>query len=146
MGAYKIERSELVDAPAGKVWDAILDVASWPEWKPFITKVNWKGGELGCNDKFTMNIKVKGPAAPVSVRVCYLDKPSRVAWTGGLPGLATSVHSFLLEEKDGKTEVTTREEFTGALVGLMLMIVTEKDLERLHLNWLDAIKKKVEVP
>ena len=145
MGSYKIERSLSIKAPAREIWDRIMDVKSWPEWKPFITSTATGGAEIGNGSKFRMNIKVKGPLPfPVPVRVIDFDPYKYVAWTGGLPGMSVSVHSFIFQEKDGETLLTSREEFTGALVGLMLLFMSEKDFEKLHDDWLEAIRKRVE--
>jgi hypothetical protein len=91
-----------------------------------------------------MKIRVKGRlAAPVRLRVIEMDEPRYVAWTGGLPRAAMSVHSFRLEEKDGKTLVTSQEDFTGALVFMMLWLVKHEDLLSLHDQWLEAIERRV---
>jgi hypothetical protein len=145
VGNFAIERALLINAPAQTIWDELMDVAAWPGWKPFITRAAAPPGGLAPGARFTMNIRVKGPwAVPVPVTVRALDPPREMAWTGGLPGLSTSIHSFILKENAGRTEVVSREEFTGALVGMMLWFVTEKDLARLHDDWLAAIKARVE--
>jgi len=144
MGAYSIERKLDIKADPKTIWDAILDVASWPQWKPFITSTVPPKGEFEKGAKFRMNIKVKGPALPVPVEILEITPERYVAWTGGLPGLSRSVHSFIIEPGDGATTLTSKEEFTGALVGLMLLFVTPKDLEKLHDDWLEAVLKRVE--
>ena len=63
---------------------------------------------------------------------------------GNRQGITVSVHRFIFEPGGSKTLVTSREEFTGALVGLMLKIVKEKDLFSLHDNWLAAVRKRAE--
>ncbi len=143
MGNLKLERSRLVKAPARDIWNEILDVKSWPEWKPFIKKVTGDGGEIRIGSRFTMKIAVKGPAVPVPVEVITLDPYKEMAWTGGIPKTVVSVHSFLFDEKDGATLVTSREEFTGALVSIMPMFVTIKDLHKLHDDWLEAIDQRM---
>ena len=147
MGAYQLERTREIQAPAGKIWDQLLDVKSWPEWKPFIPATSGREVIRALGDRFQMKIRVKGPFAfPVPVRVCEFDPPRRVAWTGGIPGTVISVHSFILEDRGASTRVTSREEFTGALVGLMLQMVTPQDLEKLHEQWLEAIQRRMESP
>lgn len=144
MGRYSLERSLEIKAPVERIWDELLDVRSWPGWKPFISKVRFDGDKLKIGVKFTMNIAVKGPAVPVTCKVCGFDEHRSIAWTGGIPGVTVSVHSFIFEPGGSKTLVTSREEFTGALVGLMLKIVKEKDLFSLHDNWLEAVRKRME--
>jgi hypothetical protein len=141
---YRIERSLEVKAPPQQVWDAIADMASWPEWKPFIKGVKFSGTALGLGSEFTMKIAVKGPAVPIKVKVCAWDPPRLMAWTGGLPPLVLSVHSFLLEDRGPETLLVSREEFSGFLVWLMKLFVTEQDLGNLHEQWLQSIKARVE--
>jgi hypothetical protein len=144
MAEYKLSRSLEINAPAAVIWDALADVKSWPSWKPFIRSVRFAGDAIEVGSRFTMNIKVKGPAVPITVTVIELDRGRKMAWTGGLRGLSMSVHGFVFEESGGKTRVTSYEHFTGALVSLMLLIVTPRDLAELHDKWLDAIKHRVE--
>ena len=144
---YRVARSAEIAAPAQAVWDRIVAVESWPEWKPFISRTVMSGPDLSLGSRFKMHIRVKGSfAAPVSVRVCEWQPPCRIAWTGGIPGITVSVHRFILEEKNGRTRLTSQEEFFGALVWLMLRLVTPADLESLHDRWLSAIKQRVEQP
>ena len=144
---YRVERALEIAAPPAAVWDQITAVRTWPEWKPFIARTVLEEDRLSLGSRFKMHIRVKGSfAAPVSVRVCDWQPLRRIAWTGGIPGVSMSVHSFMLEAKDGRTLLTSREEFSGALVWLMLRLVTPADLESLHDRWLLAIKNRVERP
>ena len=146
MGAYSIERKLEIKAPPKKIWDAIKDVGSWPDWKPFITATAPPGGPFEKGARFRMNIKVKGPALPVPVKIIEMTPEKKVAWTGGLPGLARSVHTFIIEEEKGASVLTSKEDFTGALVRLMLLFVTPADLLKLHDDWLMAVRRKAEQP
>jgi len=143
MGTYRLERSQEIAAPASTIWNELLNANAWPAWKPFIRRIRFAGSRLGPESQFTMTIAVKGPAVPVAVRVCAFDAPRRIAWTGGLPGAVISVHGFDLDELGSRTRVTSWEEFTGALVGLMKLFVTPADLAGLHDRWLDAIQKRM---
>ena len=144
MPKYLIERSLLVNAPVERIWDALCDVPAWPEWKPFIRAVTGPARDLALGVRFTMRIAIKGPAVPVPVTVCAFERLRRMAWTGGIPGCVMSVHSFLFEPRGGQTLVISREEFSGALVWAMRLIVSQADLFSLHDRWLQAIKERVE--
>jgi len=144
MAKYSVSRKTEINAPVPAIWKAIVNVSSWPEYKPFIKRIRTGSQVLGKGGHFKMWIRVKGPAVPVPVKVVEFDPPRRVAWTGGLAGLSVSVHSFILEQSENGTILTSREDFTGRLVRLMLLLVRPRDLERLHDDWLFAIKNKVE--
>ena len=134
----------LIDAPVQKIWDEILDVHKWPEWKDFVKSTKFSGQALAPGSKFKMKIQVKGPAMTFAVKITDFDEQKVLAWQGGLPGGLTAKHGFIFEPKDGKTNVISWEEFKGPLVGLMLKLVKPKDLESLHHRWLIAIKQRVE--
>ncbi len=145
MGEYKVERSMLVDAPIERIWQELVDVGRWPDWKPFINSTSGSIGQPALGSKFRMNIYIKGPIpVPVNVTVIQSREPNYIAWTGGIPKTAVSIHSFILEQEAGLTRVISREEFSGALVGLMLKFMPPADFEALHDKWLEAIKQRVE--
>ncbi len=146
MGQMSVEKSVEVDAPAQAIWEQIIDVASWPSWKPFIKSSKIKGYDhLGNGGKFSMSIMAAGPAAvPITATVCDFDAPNLLAWEGGVPGIFRAKHSFEFKEAGGKTIVTTKEVFNGILVGLVGLMVTQDDFEKLHDDWLAAIKDKME--
>jgi hypothetical protein len=147
MAELTVEKSIEVEAPAAEVWNAMMDVKSWPQWKPFMTKASVAGGyqSVTCGTKIKMSVMIGGPASvPLKVTVVDFQKPSRLAWEGGVKGIFHAIHSFDLVDQGGKTRVTSRETFTGALLPAVKLIVTEDDLNRLHEEWVKAIKKHVE--
>lgn len=147
MAEMMVEKSLEVDASPDQIWEAMMDVKSWPEWKPFMTKARFGSGyeSVTCGAKIKMSLMVGGPAVvPLSVEVCEFDKPSRLAWQGGVQGLFHAVHGFELQDKGGKTRVVSHEKFTGILVPLVKLIISSEDFENLHQEWLLAIKRRVE--
>lgn len=147
MAEFTVERSVEVEAPVEAVWDLMMDVKSWPEWKPFMTKASIAGGydSLSNGSKIRMSVMAGGPAAaPLSATVIEFNRPHRLAWEGGVKGLVHAVHSFDFRDKGGKTLVVSRETFSGALLWLINLMVTREDLEVLHEKWVAAIKQKLE--
>ncbi|HUT52072.1 MAG TPA: SRPBCC domain-containing protein [bacterium] len=147
MAELKVEKSIEVEAPAVEVWDAMMDVKSWPQWKPFMPKASLAGGyeSVTCGTKIKMSVMIGGPASvPLKVSVVDFQKPGRLAWEGGVKGVFHAIHSFDFKDKGGKTLVTSREIFTGALLPVVKLMVTEDDLNKLHEDWVKAIKKRVE--
>jgi hypothetical protein len=147
MAQLSVERKMEVKAPAAKIWEQLMDVASWPEWKPFVPKARIASGydSLTCGAKLKMSIVFGGAASiPLSVTISEFDKPSRLAWEGGAKGLFHAVHGFELKDQGGSTLVTSREDFSGVLLPVVNLIVTKEDLEKLHEQWLLAIKKRME--
>jgi hypothetical protein len=149
MGKLVVEKWIDVDAPAREIWDRVMEVSTWPSWKPFITKASIGGGYESISNGATLKFSILtgGPAAiPLSAKVTEFDSPHKLAWAGGVPGIFHAVHSFEFTEIEGKTRVTSREEFNGILLGLVKLMVTEADFNKLHEDWVQAIKKRVEKP
>jgi hypothetical protein len=147
MGRMYAEKWVDVDASAKEIWDQVVDVASWPSWKPFITKASVGGGyeSLGNGTTIKFSILPGGPAAvPLSAKITEFNSPHKLSWTGGVPGVVHAVHSFEFTEIGGKTRVTSKEEFTGALIWFLKLMISEDDLNKLHEQWVQAIKRRVE--
>ena len=146
MGEIIVEKSMEVAATPQAIWDEVVKVSTWPEWKPIIKKASISGYDsLSTGAKIKFTATVGGPASvPLSATITEFDKPGRLAWTGGVPGVFHAVHSFDFKDMGKTTQVTTREVFTGILTGAVQLMVSKEDLENLHQQWLDAIKKKEE--
>lgn len=147
MGEFTVEKSIEVQAPAGAIWEELIKVKEWPKWKPFIKKTSLGSGaeKLSLGAKMKMNLALAGkPAAPLSVTISAFEANRYLAWSGGVKGLLSAVHSFKLEEQGPATKVITREEFKGVLLGLVSFVVKPADLEKLHEQWLLAIKQRME--
>lgn len=144
MGEFTVEKSIEFEASLNQLWDDLLKVKEWPKWKPFIQAASIKGGyeAITNGSKFTMNVKIGGPAAlPLTCTVNAFDRPKKLGWEGGVKGLFHADHSFEFEEVGTKVRVTTRETFSGILTGLVGLMVPRSDLEKLHEDWLAAIKR-----
>lgn len=144
MGRYRVEKSMEINAPAEKIWDQLIDLHKWPEWKSFIKDTWSKDDALSMGTRFKMKIAVKGLAPTLSATICDFNPPKSLVWAGGAKGIMSAEHGFTLDEKDGKTVVTSWEEFSGVLVGLILLVLGKKTLDKLHENWVNAIKERVE--
>ena len=116
-----------IDAPAKQVWKVIADVASYPEWNPFVTE--WKGG-LAPGEKITIHMAQPG-SKPVSLRptVLKVDADREVVWKGRvlLPGLFDAEHHLEIEPS-GPDQCVFRqyEVFRGLLVPFMKSMLDQK--------------------
>lgn len=111
---YAVHRH--VGAPVDRVWSALLQVESWPDWDTGVAKVEGAavdGGTLKVYSEVS-----PGRAFPVKVNV---DADRRVmTWTGGMPlGLFTGVRTFRVGADGDGSELDVRERFTGPLLGMM---------------------------
>lgn len=111
-----ITRTIAVDASAEQVWNLLTDTAAYPQWNPFITRLD---GVLEAGSRLQVRISPPG-GRPMTFRptVTHVEPEHRLAWLGRflVPGLFDGAHSFTLEPADGdRTRLVHSETFRGAL-------------------------------
>lgn len=145
MAEIKAEKSIIVNAPAENIWRVMLEVAGWPQWFPALKGAGLVSGSALAKDSVLwFKLALVGPALPMRVRVIESVPARRVAWQGGMLGVS-GMHSFEFEPQgDNKTRVTSREVLSGPLAGLLKLLFNDDDLGRLHQEWIQALKAKVE--
>lgn len=142
IGCNTIQTGIRIDAPVSVVWQHLKAVNEYPQWNPFIRKLegDWKTGE-----SLSVQIQPIGSSemefSPVVLRV---KENELLEWRGklaGIPGLFTGQHKFELEDLDGKaTNFKQSEEFSGILVPLFDLRPTLQGFNAMNL----ALKKQTE--
>ncbi|MFV1971823.1 MAG: SRPBCC family protein [Acidimicrobiia bacterium] len=132
-----------IEAPPEEVWSVLMDFDSYDQWNPFVRSIEGTPavGEqlvalLGASGKKPMKF------SPV---VQEHDAPSRFAWLGsmGPRGIFDGHHQFELVQTDAGTRFHHYEEFSGALVPLVLPAIrktTTRGFEEMN----QALKTRVE--
>ena len=130
-------RSQIeIGATAERVWQVLTDFAAYPEWNPFIRRVN---GRPEVDEQLVVRMRPTGAKGltfrPTVMRV----EPNRqLRWLGHLlvPGLFDGEHIFEIEELDqGRVLFTQREVFKGLLVPLLarsLDLDTQRGFEEMN--------------
>ncbi|MFV2020125.1 SRPBCC family protein [Micromonospora sp. LOL_023] len=109
-----------ISAPAERVWTILTDTAAYPEWNPFITKLD---GGLTRGSRLSVTIALPG-AEPrrFTPTVTAVEPERRLAWFGRLlvPGIFNGAHSFDIEPLTPEsTRFTQSERFSGLLVRML---------------------------
>jgi hypothetical protein len=108
-----------VAAPAGVVWDVLVDTGAYPTWNPFLVEID---GPFSVGTRPRIRFSPPGGRAiTMKPRVLVVDPPRELRWKGslGIPGIFDGEHSFTLEPIDAtRTRVVQRERFGGILVPL----------------------------
>jgi len=134
-----IETSIIIKAAPTQVWKVFTDFESYPEWNPFIHK-------LEGTPKVDSSIKIYLPGMTFKPKVLAFATAKELRWLGKLlfKGLFDGEHYFKLEENaDGSTTFIHGEQFSGMLVGMFakkLDSETKPGFEAMNL----ALKQKVE--
>ncbi len=109
-----------VNAPAGKLWQAVADVEKWPDWTASTRDVSWQtDGKLRRGGR----VRIRQPGMPPLVwEVCDLEPGSSFTWRTTSAGVtATGIHTVRPLGPD-KAELTLAIDQAGPLsrfVGLL---------------------------
>jgi len=109
-----------IAAPMEAVWEALTDLAAYPEWNPFIVSSK---GRAGVGERLANRMQPPGGRAMTfKPTVTVVEPPVTFEWLGrlGLPGIFDGRHRFdLAQSKNGGTLVTQSEQLDGILVRFM---------------------------
>jgi len=137
-------RTEIeIDAPVERVWEALLDFSSYPQWNPFITSVQ---GEPNVDGRLRVEMTTsEGSALVLHPVVVHIEPQSELRWATKLwvRRIFDGEHFFQLQRvDDGRTRLINCEEFDGLLVQYMGRRLTQMARGFVGMN--QALKKRVE--
>ena len=109
-----------IDAPPSAVWAVLADTARYPDWNPFVRRLD---GELRAGTELEVRIAPPGGRAMTFKPTVLVARPEQeLRWLGRLlvRGLFDGEHSFRLEPLAGdRTRFVQEERFRGILVRLL---------------------------
>ena len=114
-------RTEIeIDAPAERVWAVLTDFDSFPDWNPFIRRIQ---GNSQVGSRLDVLLGASGTRAMRFRPTVKVVVPNReLRWLGrlGLPRLFDGEHIFQIEPLGStRARFIQRERFRGLLVPLM---------------------------
>jgi hypothetical protein len=108
------------DGTTDEVWTILTDLQAYPQWNPFIEKVD---GELGVGAKLDVRLQPVDERGITMHPTVLAAEPGReLRWIGHLmiPGVFDGEHRFLIEEAGpSRVRFTQSERFGGILVPLL---------------------------
>jgi hypothetical protein len=138
-------RTEIeINGTIDQVWEVLTDFNSFPEWNPFIKKIE---GELKVGAQ--LKVLIESPDGKVMTfkpTVKILEPITEFRWLGNLliPGVFDGEHIFQLEQIDAnKTNFVHRENFGGLLVPLFWKSVnsnTRREFEEMNKSFKERIE------
>jgi hypothetical protein len=119
-----------VAAKPADCWRAVLDLASWPRWFPYLRSARMLDGDGGEDWRIGQRIRMVFALGPVRVPVTSvveeLEAERIVRWVGKGFGV-TGNHAYTIEVKaPGATRVTSHEEFSGPAARLMTSLIFDR--------------------
>jgi len=111
-------RSEIdIHAPVVRVWELLSDLASYPDWNPFIRRAE---GTLAQGERLRLELQIPdGMRMKIRPRLITVVEQAEIRWIGHLmvPGLFDGDHRFVLTRfEPARTRLLQEETFRGALV------------------------------
>ncbi|MCB0637160.1 MAG: SRPBCC domain-containing protein [Lewinella sp.] len=134
----------LINATPDQVWATLTDFPAYPEWNPFIRKLE---GPVRTGESIVAHLSLDGQKTQVFRPVVKDYQPGQgFRWLGHLfiPGLFDGEHYFQLEAlPEGGTRLIHGENFSGLLAGVIMWFIgaqTQSGFERMNA----ALKERVE--
>lgn len=120
-----VEATTSIDSPAERCWQILTDTAAYPEWNPFIRRLD---GAIVDGSSIEVELHLEGrPARTMTPRIVAVTPGSSFEWAGrvGVPGLLDGRHRFLVRDVgDGRSQLVHSERLSGALVPAFRRMLT----------------------
>jgi len=138
----RIETAIDIAAPTAAVWAVLVDFAAYPDWNPFIRRLQ---GEARVGARLEVTVQPSGGRAMTFKPTVLAAEPGReLRWLGHvlIPGMFDGEHGFRLEAAAGGCRLHHSEEFRGILVPLFGRMLESTARSFTALN--EALKLRVE--
>ena len=111
LGHKTVHTEITIPAEPGAVWSVLMDGSGYEAWNPVLVPLQ---GEL--REGETLKYRMTGPGeqeSEVKTRVVKLITGKHLNQYGGMPGVLTFDHNWMLEPVEGGTKVIQHEEYRG---------------------------------
>ncbi len=105
--------SIFIAASVDQVWAILTNFEGWPRWNSDVSTMT-VSGPLSIGTV----LKWKSGGLPIRSEIDRLERPTAIGWRGRAP-LMRAQHVYLLQERDGGTQVETFEAFFGPIAKLL---------------------------
>lgn len=110
-GCKSVHAELFVPAPSADIWSVLMDGEHYGEWNPVLVEVEGDFSE-GATMTYQM-VGEDGTATEVDAEVLMLEPEVELNQFGGIRGILTFDHHWILEPVDGGTRVTQHEDYAG---------------------------------
>ena len=138
-----IESEITLSSPTNEVWAALVDFESYPDWNPFLTKME---AELGEGKPFkAMSRLPSGIKLGFVGRILSVVPDREISWVGRptmMPSSAMEIkHTFTLEPVESGTHLQQREEATGFMIPISGWILGQA--QKGQVAWNEALERRL---
>ena len=137
IGKKSVHHEIIINATPEQVWEVLTDLKKYPEWNPVMIRAQ---GTLSEGQKITYTFRQDDsnqydiPATVKAVKTAQL-----LNQTGGMPGVITYDHRYVLDADGVNTKLTIHEDYRGVYVPFWDPQPVQSAYERLN----EAIKARV---
>jgi hypothetical protein len=133
-----------IDASAEIVWRILTDFQSFPEWNPFIQRIE---GQIKKGENIDVFLKLPGKKGMrFRPRLLTVEPGKELRWIGrlGIPGIFDGEHIFSIETvEEDKIHFIQREKFSGLLSSVLLRSIASPTTQAFkEMN--EALKRRSE--
>lgn len=127
-----------INAPIEKVWQTLTDMEAYTDWNPTMQLVE---GEVKEGNKVKyLFTQEEGKSYEVASTVKKIIPHQLLNQNGGISGVLTFNHKYMLAEQGGRTIMIIHEDYTGIGVHFWNPAPVEKAYQRLN----EALKDRSE--
>jgi hypothetical protein len=117
---HKLVTKIEIEAGPAIVWQHLTDFTSYPQWNPFITKIE---GQASAGAQLSVRLQPQGQTAmDFTPTLLVVESQRELRWLGhlGVPGIFDGEHYWLIEaHSDSAVTLTQGENFSGVLALLI---------------------------
>lgn len=136
-------RTEIdINASPARVWQILTDFASYPQWNPFIRRIEGEPAEGA-----KLRIYITTPAGvnrEYSPKVTRLAAEQELRWLGKMPGLLSGEHIFAMEPVGEKSVHLVHREVFGGLLASFFGSSLDNDVKKGFEEMNSALKQRAE--
>lgn len=134
---YAVTRA--IDAPLDVVWALLADATSYADWNPAVVSIE---GPIAAGRTIKL-VSIASPKRTFKLKVAVMEPPRLMVWSDGMPlGLFKGERTYRLHDRDGRTEFSMTEVFSGPLSGLISKLIP--DLTDSFNQFADGLKTAAE--
>ncbi len=128
-GRKSVHAEIVINASSEKIWNVLMDKSAYREWNTVLIPVN---GNLQVDTKVGYEFHQDEKSSyTILSKVLAIEKNKLLNQGGGIPGVLTFNHKYILEKTEDGTKVIIHEDYRGIGVSFWNPAAVQKAYERL---------------
>ncbi len=131
----------IIKAPVASVWQALINVSSYPEWNPL---VGWLKGDIITGGQIEMFIKPLDQS--FEAKLTQVEENQSLRWVGVqfAPWILSGEHYYQLSSMDSGTTLLQHGEYFRGLGSLFIRKTILQKMEASFIQHNQLLKERIE--